>query len=125
MDTKNLDLSKMVFSTGYIGSMGTTWKTPTQDDLEKALLGAMKIEGKNREEIVAILESGGQVRWCTSPNFYYDHSYGKIGTKQEPKKLDYPNGRKLDCGCTVYYQSEVMSASMGTSCQNCYDRMSN
>ncbi len=37
---------------------------------------------------------------------------------------DYPTGRKLGCGCTVYYQSEVMSASMGTSCPDCYDRMS-
>jgi hypothetical protein len=37
---------------------------------------------------------------------------------------DYPNGRKLSCGCTVYYRSEVMSASLGTSCPNCFDRMS-
>jgi hypothetical protein len=44
--------------------------------------------------------------------------------KPEPKKLDYPNGRKLACGCTVYNQSEVMSASRGTSCPDCYDRMS-
>lgn len=39
-------------------------------------------------------------------------------------KLDYPQGRKLDCGHTVYHQSEVMSASLGTSCPDCYDRMS-
>lgn len=123
MDTKNLDLNKMVFSTGYVGSMGISWKTPTQGDLEIAILGAMEIEGKTREEIVAILESGGQVCWCKSENFYYDHSYGRIGTKQTPKP-DYPQGRKLDCGCTVYQQSDVMNASMGTSCQDCYDRMS-
>lgn len=39
-------------------------------------------------------------------------------------KPDYPQGRKLACGHTVYYKCEVMSASMGTSCPNCYDRMS-
>lgn len=37
---------------------------------------------------------------------------------------DYPNGRKLSCGCTVYYKTDVMSASMGTSCLDCYDNMS-
>ena len=41
------------------------------------------------------------------------------------QKPDYPQGRKLDCGCTVYHQHDVMSASMGTSCPDCYDRMSN
>lgn len=124
MDTKNLDLNKMVFSTGYVGSMGISWKTPTQGDLEIAILGAMEIEGKTREEIISIIESGLLVRWCKSPNFYYDHSYGELKIKQTPRQPDYPTGRKLDCGCTVYYQSEVMNASMGTSCQDCYDRMS-
>ena len=37
---------------------------------------------------------------------------------------DYPEGRKLACGCVVYSQHEVMSASLGSSCGQCYDRMS-
>lgn len=37
---------------------------------------------------------------------------------------DYPDGRKLACGCIVYSQHEVMSASLGSSCGSCYDRMS-
>lgn len=37
---------------------------------------------------------------------------------------DYPDGRKLACGCVVYSQYEVMSASLGSSCGSCYDRMS-
>lgn len=37
---------------------------------------------------------------------------------------DYPNGRKLSCGCVVYYRSHVMSASLGSACPDCYDRMS-
>ncbi len=37
---------------------------------------------------------------------------------------DYPNGRRLDCGCVVYYRSHVMSASLGTACPGCYDEMS-
>lgn len=37
---------------------------------------------------------------------------------------NYPNGRVLDCGCVVYYSSHVMSSSRGSSCIDCYDRMS-
>ena len=37
---------------------------------------------------------------------------------------DYPTGRVLDCGCTVYDSHEVMSASTGSACESCYDRMS-
>lgn len=36
---------------------------------------------------------------------------------------DYPQGRKLDCGCVVHYRSQVMSANLGSSCCECYDRM--
>lgn len=43
---------------------------------------------------------------------------------QPAPQPDYPNGRKLDCGHVVYWKSEVMSASRGTSCPDCYDRMS-
>ena len=37
---------------------------------------------------------------------------------------DYPNGRELDCGHVVYNAVEVMTASLGASCSECYDRMS-
>ena len=43
---------------------------------------------------------------------------------QGHRKYDYPQGRKLKCGCTVWYAAHVMNASMGTSCSDCYDRMS-
>lgn len=36
---------------------------------------------------------------------------------------DYPNGRRLDCGCVVHYSTQVMRANMGSSCCGCYDRM--
>lgn len=37
---------------------------------------------------------------------------------------DYPEGLKLGCGCVVYSKMGIMQASMGTSCPDCYDRMS-
>ena len=43
---------------------------------------------------------------------------------QPRSRYDYPQGRKLACGCTVFYAAHVMNASLGTSCQDCYDRMS-
>jgi hypothetical protein len=45
-------------------------------------------------------------------------------TKRQKPQADYPQGRKLACGCIVYSKSQVMSASLGTSCPDCYDRMS-
>ena len=115
-----MNLSQMSFTTGYIGSMGKTWKTPTEADLEKCIAGAMEIEGKTHEQVVAILESGGSVKWCESSNFYYDHSYGVIGTKRSAKPVQM---RECACGHTVP-ASQVMSASLGSSCPDCYDRMS-
>lgn len=115
-----MELEKMLFSDGYVGAMGVEWKTPTLNDLERAIAGAMEIEKKTREEIVAMLESGKSVRWCKSVNFYYDHSYGKIGTKRAPVEVVM---RKCDCGHTVEKRM-AMIANMGTSCPYCYDKMS-
>ena len=43
----------------------------------------------------------------------------------QPRRVaDYPEGRKLACGHTVYYKTDIMSANLGSSCFNCYDRMS-
>lgn len=51
-------------------------------------------------------------------------------TKTEPTvpapriRTSYPNGRTLDCGCIVYESTHVMTSSSGSSCPDCYDRMS-
>lgn len=115
-----MELEHLTFTDGYVGSFGKTWKTPTQTDLERVIAGAMAVEDKTRDEIVAILERGGSVRWCQSPNFYYDHSYGTIGRKRTAPPVETV---RCDCGHTVA-RSQVMSASLGTSCPACYDRMS-
>jgi len=58
--------------------------------------------------------------------FFGTDWYSKI--RVQPEELvpasEYPTGRQLDCGCIVYNASDVMVASTGTACQNCYDRMS-
>ena len=115
-----MELQHMTFTTGYIGSLGKSWKTPTQADLDKAINGAMIIEGKTREQIIAILDAGKAVRWCQSPNYYYDHTYGVIGRKRETPSVEMV---RCDCGHDVP-RIQCMSASLGSSCPDCYDRMS-
>jgi len=116
-----MELEHMTMTTGYVGAFGKTWKTPTQTDLEQAIQGAMQIEGKTREQIIAILEAGRLVKWCQSPNFYYDHSYGVIGRKHAvPPPIVM---MQCDCGHSVPVGQRMM-ASLGTSCPECYDRMS-
>jgi hypothetical protein len=44
--------------------------------------------------------------------------------RRQAGPVDYPQGRKLACGHIVYRKAEVMSASLGSSCPDCYDRMS-
>jgi len=41
-----------------------------------------------------------------------------------PSADDYPAGRRLTCGHIVYNSVEVMHASLGTACADCYDRLS-
>jgi hypothetical protein len=116
-----MELQNMLVSDGYVGSMGVTYHAPTADELEQAIAGAMKVEGKTREEIVALLEAGTAVRWCKSANYYYDHNYGKIGRRRQTVPVAMVH---CDCGHDVP-QGTQMSASLGTSCSDCYDRMSN
>ena len=44
--------------------------------------------------------------------------------KASPRAVDYPEGRVLDCGCTVYSRMSVMNTSSGTARPDCYDEMS-
>ena len=84
----------------------------------------------NRDEAVAALESNKELRndkndWYSNcrDGEAYDKKIAERRAKAEAAK-DYPEGRKLKCGHVVHYKSQVMSASMGSSCADCYDRMS-
>lgn len=115
-----MELQHMTMTNGYVGGMGKTWETPTPESLEQAILGAMRVERKTRAEIVAILEAGLAVKWCQSPNFSYDYSYGIIGRKRTAPPVEMAS---CDCGHTIPVALR-MSTSLGSSCPDCYDRMS-
>jgi hypothetical protein len=53
-----------------------------------------------------------------------DNAEAQQITRRQMPAPDYPKGRRLSCGHIVYYRSHVLSASLGSSCQDCYDRMS-
>lgn len=83
-----------------------------------------------RDEAVAALEAGKELRYDSSDWYSncrdgeaYDRKVAARKAKAEAAK-DWPEGRKLSCGHVVYYSSQVMSASRGSSCADCYDRMS-
>jgi len=76
-----------------------------------------------REQVLAQLAAGNEQRY--DDDWYANIRDADSIKPRQVRQPDYPGGRKLGCGCTVYYQSEVMSASMGSSCSSHYDRMSN
>jgi hypothetical protein len=115
-----LNLHEMLMSDGYVGSYGVTWKTPTPEEFETAITGAMTLNSASRENVIAALEAGRGLRWCESSNFYYDHSYGLIGRKRSAAQTETV---RCTCGHTVP-RAQVMQASLGTACPDCYDRMS-
>ena len=83
-----------------------------------------------REEVISALTAGQVLRnddcdWyskCRDMDFFVQKEIERKKAYYVSK--DYPIGRELDCGCKVFLKSEVMSASLGTSCADCYDDMS-
>lgn len=116
-----MELNSIQITDGYAGMLGKQYHAPkNMDELNETILAAAKFNQKSEAETREMIESGQQVKWCESPNYYYDHSHGTIGLKPKPVKIEMV---KCDCGCSVPCGS-VMSASMGKSCPDCYDRMS-
>ena len=73
--------------------------------------------GKTRPEIVSALEAGKTVRNDTCD------WYSNCRDKPAPRPVAQVEMVKCSCGHSVPREA-VMSASMGTSCPDCYDRMS-
>jgi hypothetical protein len=112
-------------TSGYVGSMGKTWTPVDEDTANDALDRAAKFEKMDRGELIKILNDG---RGCAaktgkqSPNYCYDRGMEMIRSTYR-KPITQPKMVRCSCGHTCE-ASIVMSASLGTSCPNCYDRMS-
>lgn len=116
-----LDPANYEITSGYVGSLGKTYKPATAETLADAIAAAAERHSVEVAFIEQRLRDGEAIEWCDSPNHYYDHSRGIIRPKRVAKPMQLI---KCRCGHSVP-QSQVMSASMGTSCPDCYDRMSN
>jgi len=92
-------------------------------EVEQWLAPIQKREPRTAQGIFDALAAGKEIKYDGQ------YWYAKIrdADARKPRKTrqpDYPSGRKLDCGHTVFNAVEVMNASHGSSCVNCYDRMS-
>lgn len=106
---------------GFVGSFGVTYTTATPETLSEAIAKAALRRNVTEAQIIELLQGGNSVEWCDSPNYYYDHGTGYIRRKRVPKPD--PVLVRCDCGHSVE-RVLVMNASRGTSCPDCYDRMS-
>jgi len=94
------------------------------ENARKHEFNADKFPLLSREEIIAELEAGTEVRFGTDWNqeirsaVAYEAKMERLRAAQKPVEMV-----KCSCGHTVP-KGSVMSASMGSSCPDCYDRMS-
>lgn len=97
-----------------------------EDRDEEFLLMAIEYTKKTRDEIVSLLESGKEIStgddWYSSIRSLTFHK--KLEAEMEKRMEDRYNSFVLcDCGHSVA-PLLVMGASMGSSCPDCYDDMS-
>lgn len=108
------------FTTGYVGSLGRSFEKASGDKLEGLIAQAATFNSVSADAIREMLAAGQAVKWCKSPNYYYDHSYGVIRAQRSA-----PQPKLVRCACGHSTSPElVMSTSSGSSCPDCYDRMS-
>lgn len=115
-----MNTSDFEITSGYVGSFGKSYSTATEQTLAEAIAAAAEFNNTTVDEIRNRLENGVAVEWCKSPNYYYDHSHGIIRRKRIAKPVKMV---MCDCGHEVP-AGQVMSASLGSSCPDCYDDMS-
>jgi predicted Zn-ribbon and HTH transcriptional regulator len=91
---------------------------------ERFLVDACRINNMTIEEACAALKGGKTLRHDSED--WYDNlrSYAAIERERAARPVVVEDMVKCDCGHTVE-RSQVMSASLGTSCPDCYDEMSN
>lgn len=83
------------------------------------------------EDAIKYLEQGRELRFGSDwynqirDNEAHERQLAAARTKRDNDPNYSDTGWKLDCGCVVHWRSHIMNASMGTSCTDCYDRMSN
>ena len=115
----NMKSSDFEITDGYVSEMGKSYETATDQMFSDTVALAAKLNGISEDAVLDKLWCGKSVKLHESPNYYYDHSHGEIRMMRQPKQVEV----KCNCGHTVA-KNMVMNASLGTSCPDCYDSMS-
>ena len=103
-------------------SMGMwNYKPCTPEQMDNAIRLAAALRETTVEIIWEQLLGGKTIPFEQEPNYYYTHGYKTIRLCPAPRPA--PKLVKCSCGHSVP-AGLVMSASMGSSCSECYDRMS-
>ena len=97
------------------------WRNCTSEEAQEKIILASIYNDTTVEEIEKQLSAGKIISYKSQPNFYYTHGTDKIRVYRQPR----PALALVRCSCGHSVPAiSVMSASMGSSCPDCYDRMS-
>jgi len=114
---------KIIYEThdGFEGSYNKQFNECSEADLNAAIEAAAKLKQTTIDEIKTLLTNGHEVAYDKTSNYYYTHDMKRIRIRPAPRPQ--PIMVKCSCGHTIS-KTSVMNASMGSSCPDCYDRMS-
>ncbi len=97
------------------------WRDGGSDEVDEIINSAAEYNKTTKDEILKLLSEGKIISYDEQLNYYYTHQTKKIRKFRQPPPP--PELRQCDCGHVVPAVS-VMSASLGSSCPDCYDDMS-
>jgi len=106
------------------------WVEVSRDNQEYFLSKCVTFLSLSLEEVCRKLHLGKPLSYDSDwyANLRDVEAVNALQQQQEAKRRspdrDYPTGRRLSCGHTVYFSAHIMSTSSGPSCMDCYDRMS-
>ena len=112
--------SEYEICSGWIGSMGKLYSTATALTITESVQAAAEISGCSELEIAKKLVAGQRIVWHIVNDDYHHNSQGFIRQKRSAKPVTMV---ECDCGHSVP-KGQRMTANLGTSCPDCYDRMS-
>lgn len=105
------------------GCMGIGWIDIQPEDAENFINKAMNFTKMTREQVIEKLEKGGEVQYDVpwDSKIHSETHYKSMMERLEASRKT--EMVKCTCGHTVP-KRQVMGASLGTSCPDCYDKMS-
>jgi hypothetical protein len=89
-----------------------------------------KLGLQTEQDVITALCAGKSLQYSTDwyAQIRDGETFEAARAAQVAKRKNDPNyseqGWELDCGCIVHHRTHIMNSSSGSSCTDCYDRMS-